>query len=68
MSIETITAPQEISSWNEHIFAFEFDEEHVALDALDANIETALTAGFGDPLDPSDPCSQFSCSAYWPLS
>lgn len=67
MSIETTTTPPpEISSWNDRIYVFGFDGENFEEDSLDARIEQTL-AGFGDPFDPSDPCSQFSCSAFWPL-
>jgi hypothetical protein len=63
------TAPQpttEISSWNEKIFAFGFDDVPFEESMLNARIDRML-AGFGEPMNPVDPCGQFSCSSYWPL-
>ena len=58
------TANTDISSWNENILAFDFDRwEKEGLDNL---IDETLGL-ISDPLDPNDPCGQFSCTAYWPM-
>jgi len=66
MDTETTTTRPEISSWNEKIFAFGFDSEPFEKNALDARIDQTL-AGFVEPMNPFEPCGQFSCSSYWPL-
>lgn len=59
----------DIESFNGNILCIDLDD--MQIDGMEQRIELALASIFdGDlweePGDPSQPCEQFSCNAYWP--
>ena len=54
-----------ITVMNHRILSFDLGEGALDSSAMDAHIEVTLEAMF-DGTDPSNPCSHYYCTGYWP--